>query len=97
MNSIALLSYPVHVHNHLRPLRQELVHVSVITWEGYHRFLYFRWVRASTPVGCSLRGPEGVVDSFRVLTFCLSECGGLYLSLSRSSRPCSDRRGGGRG
>ena len=36
MNSIALLSYPVHVHSHLRPVRQGLVHVGLITWEGCH-------------------------------------------------------------
>jgi hypothetical protein len=36
MNLIALLSYLVHVHSHLRPLRQGLVHVGLITWEGYH-------------------------------------------------------------
>jgi hypothetical protein len=36
-NSIALLSYPVHVHSHLRSVRQGLVHVDLITWEGYHR------------------------------------------------------------
>jgi hypothetical protein len=35
-NSIALLSYPVHVHNHLRLVRQGLVHVGLITWEGCH-------------------------------------------------------------
>jgi hypothetical protein len=35
-NLIALLSYPVHVHIHLRPLRQGLVHVGLITWEGCH-------------------------------------------------------------
>jgi hypothetical protein len=35
-NLIALLSYPVHVHSHLRPLRQGLVHVGLITWEGCH-------------------------------------------------------------
>jgi hypothetical protein len=35
-NSIALLSYPVHVHSHLRPIRQGLVHVGLITWEGCH-------------------------------------------------------------
>jgi hypothetical protein len=35
-NSIALLSYPVHVHSHLRLVRQGLVHVGLITWEGYH-------------------------------------------------------------
>jgi hypothetical protein len=35
-NSIALLSYPVHVHSHPRPLRQGLVHVGPITWEGCH-------------------------------------------------------------
>jgi hypothetical protein len=33
---IALLSYLVHVHSHLRPSRQGLVHVSPITWEGCH-------------------------------------------------------------
>jgi hypothetical protein len=31
---IALLSYVVHVHSHLRPSRQGLVHVGLITWEG---------------------------------------------------------------
>jgi hypothetical protein len=36
MNSIALLSYPVHVHSNLRPLRQGLVHVGLIIWEGCH-------------------------------------------------------------
>jgi hypothetical protein len=36
VNSIALLSYLVHVHSHLRPLRQGLVHVGPITWEGCH-------------------------------------------------------------
>jgi hypothetical protein len=35
-NSIALLSYPVHVHSHPRPVRQRLVHVGLITWEGCH-------------------------------------------------------------
>jgi hypothetical protein len=35
-NLIALLSYPVHVHSHLRPIRQGLVHVGLITWEGCH-------------------------------------------------------------
>ena len=35
-NSIALLSYPVHVHSHLRPIRQGLVHVGLKTWEGCH-------------------------------------------------------------
>jgi hypothetical protein len=39
-NSIALLSYPVHVHNHLRSLRQGLVHVGLITWEGCHTSHY---------------------------------------------------------
>jgi hypothetical protein len=39
MNSIALLSYPVHVHTHPRPLWQGLVHVSLITWEGCHTAL----------------------------------------------------------
>jgi hypothetical protein len=34
---IALLSYLVHVHSHLRPSRQGLVHVGPITWEGCHR------------------------------------------------------------
>jgi hypothetical protein len=33
------------------------------------RFLCFRWVRASAPVGCSSRCPEGVVGSFGVLVF----------------------------
>jgi hypothetical protein len=33
---IALLSYLVHVHSDLRPLRQGLVHVGPITWEGCH-------------------------------------------------------------
>jgi hypothetical protein len=37
-NSIALLSYPVHVHNHLRLVRQGLVHVGLITWEGCHTY-----------------------------------------------------------
>jgi hypothetical protein len=36
MNSIALLSYLVHVHSNLRPVRQGLVHVGLIIWEGYH-------------------------------------------------------------
>jgi hypothetical protein len=36
MNSIALLSYPVHMHSNLRPLRQGLVHVGPITCEGCH-------------------------------------------------------------
>jgi hypothetical protein len=36
MNSIALLSYPVHVHSNLIPLRQGLVYVGLITWEGCH-------------------------------------------------------------
>jgi hypothetical protein len=36
MNSIALLSYPVHVHSNLRALRQGLVYVGLITWEGCH-------------------------------------------------------------
>jgi hypothetical protein len=36
MNSIALLSYPVHMHSNLRPLRQGLVHVGTITYEGCH-------------------------------------------------------------
>jgi hypothetical protein len=35
-NSIALLSYPVHVHSHPRPVRQGLVHVGLVTWEGRH-------------------------------------------------------------
>jgi hypothetical protein len=38
---IALLSYLVHVHSHLRPSRQGLVHVGLITWEGCHN--YARW------------------------------------------------------
>jgi hypothetical protein len=33
---IALLSYLVHMHSHLRPSRQGLVHVVLITWEGCH-------------------------------------------------------------
>ena len=33
---IALLSYLVHVHSHLRPSRQGLVHVGPITREGYN-------------------------------------------------------------
>jgi hypothetical protein len=33
---IALLSYLVHLHSHLRPSRQGLVHVGPITWEGCH-------------------------------------------------------------
>jgi hypothetical protein len=37
-NSIALLSYLIHVHNHPRPVKQGLVHVGLITWEGCHRF-----------------------------------------------------------
>jgi hypothetical protein len=37
MNSIALLSYLVHVHSNLRLLRQGLVHVGMIIWEGCHR------------------------------------------------------------
>jgi hypothetical protein len=36
MNLIALSGYPVHVHSHLRPLWQGLVHVGLITWEGCH-------------------------------------------------------------
>jgi hypothetical protein len=36
MNSIALLSYLVHMHSNLRPLRQGLVHVGLITWKGCH-------------------------------------------------------------
>jgi hypothetical protein len=47
VNSIALLSYPVHVHSHLRPLRQGLVHVSLITWEGCH-------IHCAVVVKCSL-------------------------------------------
>jgi hypothetical protein len=39
LNSIALLSYPIHMHSHLRPLRQRLVRVGLITWEGCHRAL----------------------------------------------------------
>jgi hypothetical protein len=35
MNSI-VLSYPVHMHSNLRPLRQGLVHVGLIIWEGCH-------------------------------------------------------------
>jgi hypothetical protein len=35
-NSIALLSYPVHVHSRLRSLRQGLVHMGLITWEDCH-------------------------------------------------------------
>jgi hypothetical protein len=31
LNSIALLSYIVHMHSHLGPLRQGLVHVGLIT------------------------------------------------------------------
>jgi hypothetical protein len=38
-NSIALLSYLVHVHSYLRPLRQGLVHVGLITWEGCHNYV----------------------------------------------------------
>jgi hypothetical protein len=41
MNSIALLSYLVHVHSNLRPLRQGLVHVGLIIWEGCHSRLPF--------------------------------------------------------
>jgi hypothetical protein len=37
MNSIALLSYPVHVHSNLRLVRQGLVHVGLIIWEGCHK------------------------------------------------------------
>jgi hypothetical protein len=36
MNSIAFLSYSVHVHSNLRPVRQGLVHVGLIIWEGCH-------------------------------------------------------------
>jgi hypothetical protein len=36
MNSIALLSYPIHMRNNLRPLWQGLMHVGLITWEGCH-------------------------------------------------------------
>jgi hypothetical protein len=39
-NSIALLSYPVHVHSHLRPVRQGLMHVGLITWEGCHNISF---------------------------------------------------------
>jgi hypothetical protein len=35
---IALLSYLVHVHSHLRPSKQGLVHVGLITWEGCHKY-----------------------------------------------------------
>jgi hypothetical protein len=37
MNSISLLSYLV--HSNLRPLKQGLVHVGLITWEGCHSYL----------------------------------------------------------
>jgi hypothetical protein len=62
-NSIALLSYPVHVHSHLRPLRQGLVHVGLITWEGCHIFL-----RGGDPPTVSLSeagsdSAEGGVDA----------------------------------
>jgi hypothetical protein len=36
MNSIALLSYPIHMRSNLRPLWQGLMHVGLITWKGYH-------------------------------------------------------------
>jgi hypothetical protein len=38
LNSKALLSYLIHVHNYLRPSRQGLVHVGPVTWEGCHNF-----------------------------------------------------------
>jgi hypothetical protein len=43
LNLIALLSYLVHVHNRLRPLR--LVHVSLITWEGCHINRVSFWIQ----------------------------------------------------
>jgi hypothetical protein len=33
-----LLSYPVHMHSHLRSLRQEQVHVGPITWDVLPQF-----------------------------------------------------------
>jgi hypothetical protein len=45
---IALLSYLVHVHSHLRPSRQGLEHVGPITWEGCHKnysFIIFQMTR----------------------------------------------------
>jgi hypothetical protein len=37
LNSIALLSYMVHVHSHLRPLMARIGACGPETWEGCHR------------------------------------------------------------
>jgi hypothetical protein len=44
----------------------------------------FRWMRASAPVWCSPRGPEGVVDSFGGLILYCCWCDGFNLILGRS-------------
>jgi hypothetical protein len=36
-----LLSYPVHMHSHLRSLRQGQLHVGPITWEVLSHFAIF--------------------------------------------------------
>jgi hypothetical protein len=66
-NSIALLSYPVHVHGHPRPVRQGLVHVGLITWEGCHSVGHqdgcVRKERLQVPEGfLGLGGPSEALD-----------------------------------
>jgi hypothetical protein len=58
MNSMALLSYPVHVHSNLRPLRQGLVHVGLIIWEGCHTRSLPSGADLSVPVFFPARSPS---------------------------------------
>jgi hypothetical protein len=60
---IALLSYLVHVHSHLRPSREGLVHVGPITWEGFHTLCFSRGrrVRRERLTGLSGAPPDGPV------------------------------------